>query len=108
LKINTSDVLRYKSLFPKANDIVSMTLQRDIIEKIDYSQEEIEKYGLSGQQNEDGTINYTWNKDIEPKYVGLTPQELKFLNECIDKQDVAKTIDTELFGFVLSARELVQ
>lgn len=102
IKISAKDVINYKSLFPQANNILSMRIQMDIEKKIDYTQEEMEAINLKVvTTGEEGQTGYTWDKNAAPKEVELTVNEHEYLKECIQKQDKAKQINVNLYEFVI-------
>lgn len=88
MKLSIKERLNFGSILPKENDYVSSLLSRDILKKIDLSQEEIKKIELKNVNNQLSWKN-NLDKDIE---VEFTAAELNVLNEAINKLDKANKI----------------
>ncbi len=101
LKLSVKDRLNLKGLFPPQNDILGQIMARDIDEKVQITQAEIEKIDL--KQRPEGGLQ--WDKEkAKDKTIEFTGAELEFLRTQITRLDAAKQVTSDLLELCLKIR----
>jgi len=101
IKLSVKDRIVIRQLFPNESDLVTQLLVRDIIEKTEFTQEEIKKIGL--KVNEKG---YTWNPEAKEKEVDFTKAELEFLKSRVDEWDKKKRITQDILDLCIKIKDI--
>jgi len=97
MKFSVKDrVLMSNQLLPKEGDIVTLSIARDILEKVKLSQDEIKRSGL--EVNEASRLR--WKKDFK-KVIEFSKAELELLKKQINDLDTRKKITPELLDLCL-------
>ena len=101
IKLSVKDRIVIRQLFPNESDIVTQLMVRDIIEKTEFTQEEIEKINL--KVNEKG---YTWDPQAKEKEVDFTKAELEFLKSRVDEWDKKKRITQDILDLCVKIKDV--
>jgi len=93
------------SFLPKQSDIVTMIIAKDIIEKVETTQEENKLAGV--KPNPQGGVSW----DVEQakaidKEIDFTNPEIELLQTQIKLRDTKKEITQELLGLVIKLRDM--
>ena len=89
-------------LLPEKGALLTMTNKRNIIKKIDFSSEEMEKFEIK-QNKDNGTI--TWRNEIEPFDIDFNSEELNLLKEQVEQLDKANEISDRNFDLCIKIKE---
>jgi len=112
MKLTPVDRILIGQLMPKETDLITQSLIRDILKKIDLSTEEAEKYGvrIDGEKNEEGKIinpNIFWNKLAmeEESDFEISKTELSVLKNAVEEVDKAKKVTQIILDTCLKIKE---
>ena len=97
MKLSVKDrVLMSNQLLPKEGDIVTLTIAKDVQDKIRISQDEMKRSGMKA--NPAGGLQ--WDKDFK-KVIEFTNAELELLRKQIGELDTKKKITPEILDVCL-------
>lgn len=102
IKLNIKERILMGQLYPKAGDILTITIVKDLIEKVNLTPAEIKEIELKPVEN-----GYQWDntKDFN-KEIDLVPIEIGILKKQIDTLDAKKELPVEVLDLCLKIREL--
>lgn len=102
MKLGIMDRLAMTSdLLPKEGDIVSLTIARDIRQKVGFQQAEMEKIGM--KTREGGGLE--WKEEGKKKEFSFTNAEKELLKTQVSSLDKQKKITKDLLPMCLMIRE---
>lgn len=97
VKLNLKDRFIIGELLPPKANRLTMIIVRDILNKIDITQNDIEEYGITIEDN-----GYKWNQErgnIEKVY-DFTEAEIKVMLERINELDKSNSITLDMLNTV--------
>ena len=101
MKLTIKDRLLINELYPKESNLISQILVKDINEKVNITQNDIDKYNIKPEKN-----GLTWNvkkdKGIE---VGFTDKEIEFLKKQVERLDAESKITQSNIDLCLKIKE---
>lgn len=101
LEITVKDRLVHGDLLPQQGDILTLTLAKDIGEKLRLTQADMKTAGFERSPGQKG---FTWKKEITRKVV-FTNAEIEFLRAQVDRLDKEKKITTDILSLCLKIRQ---
>lgn len=98
-ELEVKDRLVIPEFFPERGSLITKTLERDIAERIKFSQAEMQEINMI-QKAENGQVIWDPSK-AKPKLIEFTSAEIQFLKGQVERVDregmfTAQTIDTGL------------
>jgi hypothetical protein len=100
MKLSVKERIQLEILYPKAEDIKTMILVKDIQDKITLTQKELAEYKF-----ESTPTGYKWQDEKEEKEVEFTTLELELLKKGVTELDKNKKVTIELIGLVLKIQK---
>ena len=95
MRILISEIIHYQKLFKEQGNLITLRLQKDIAEKVELTQEEMETYNFK-VENVQGGSRYIWDNPEAYKSVHFTQAELSYLKTCVAEKDKASAIPVYL------------
>lgn len=96
MKLSIKERIVFPTLFPNKSDLITLRLVKDFAKKIELSQDEIKKIGLTVV---DG--NYGWNNGVKLEIdVKFTELELKMFKDKIKEMDESKTVPLDIIDLI--------
>jgi hypothetical protein len=97
VKLNLKDRFIIGELLPQKANRLTMVIARDILNKIDITQNDIEEYGITIEGN-----GYKWNpeKGVIEKEYDFTEAEINVLIEGINELDKSNGITLDMINTV--------
>ena len=99
MKLFVQERMLIPNLLPEKGNIIDMTVKRDIVKKVELTQEELTELKLEVKQaaNTDN-VYYTWDREKDVGIdVELTKKELELLQKQVKTLDDAGEITDQLF-----------
>ena len=108
MKLTANERMTFYSLCPtEGADIITQTLVRDLLEKVELSQSEIKT--LNVRPNEGGGIKWDEPNEVPLKNVTFSELELGLLKGQVDKFDNEKKVSQRMLSLCLKIqKELVK
>lgn len=101
MKLSVKERLNVTNICPAKGNILTQTIVRDILEKVKFSQEELEKIKMVEVGN-----SVKWDSDLaRDTEVSFTEPELRVLRDEITNMDKNKEITQNLLGLCLKIKE---
>lgn len=88
-------------LLPKQGDILTLTIAKDIQEKIEFTQKEIELIGLKPKEGG----GFEWKEKGFEKEIIFTKAEMELLRNQINELDKQKKINAEMLSLCILLRD---
>ncbi len=102
LKMTLSERLLFPQIYPEKTNVLSAVLRRDIAEKVQLTQNQMELLGVKIETN-----RTTWNtKKDKTTTVGFTVAEMKFLKTRVDDMDKKEEIRDNLLDVILKIQDV--
>ncbi len=96
MKLDLAERLHFGVLLPDKGDYISLTLKRDILDKLKITQEEIKEWDL---KTDDGQT-YNWNPQADTiKEFDFTQAELAMIKDKLKSLNDAKSLDAITYEF---------
>lgn len=99
MKMGVKDRLIVPQIFPKEANLISQRIMRDIAQKTELSQEEMDAVGM--KPAEEGGVR--WDDDLEEKAgkktIKFTDAEIGFLKDQVKKLDETQKVTRDTFLF---------
>lgn len=95
MKLTVLERLRMGEFIPQQSDALTMTIARDIVEKVTISQEEQKLINLRIEPNPNNPneLLQKWDdENAKDKEIDFTDAEIKVLREKVQEKNTAKTI----------------
>lgn len=102
MKLTVRDRLTISNLYPTESDIKTQILVRDITQKVEMTQDEIERINLVSIK---GGMNWDTRLESEPKKVDFSNLEIVFLKEQVERLEQTKKISMNILDLVLKIRD---
>ncbi len=94
IKLSVKERLNLVSHFPNEDSYSNLIIRKDLINKIELNQVEIEKLKVKSQNNQ---ITWDSSQEIEIK-VALTNPEKSYISEILKKLDSERKLNSELIA----------
>lgn len=101
MKLYVKDRLLFQQLYPKESDLSTQILVRDIRNKVDIKQEDIEKYGVRSEGRA-----FQWNSEKDKgEEIEFSNAEIQLLKEQVRLLDQQKKVTPEILDLCLKIKE---
>lgn len=88
MKLNTLERIVITDILPQRANFVELVIKNDIADKVNFKQEEIEKYGI---KTEDSRISWESEAELE---VEFTDFEKNMIKDSLKKLDESKQLES--------------
>jgi len=96
MSLTVAERINFPLMFSERSNMVSMTLQKAISEKVVFSKEDIEKYDLKFDEK---LRQYTWDISKEDSVeIELSSKEVVYLQEQVKRIDTANEVTRFTFS----------
>ena len=103
LKLSTNERIFFNELLPNQADILGQVLARDIINKVQLNQSELDKIEFKSNPKGEG---YIWKRvNLKGKTIEFTSAEMELLRTQVTRLDNAKQVTSNLLELCLKIKE---
>lgn len=101
IKLTTQERLMARFLVPQTGGLITLKLAKDILEKIEFSGQEIET--LNMEDMEEGRVKWSIEKAkyLEPFTLNFTKKEIDIIKKRIDELDKEEKLPLNLYDLAV-------
>lgn len=106
MKLKVEDRISFKILYPAKGSMTDNILIKDINEKVEFGQEEIEKIDLRQERVSEDMYTWKWTKEVDSdKEVEFSNLELSFLKDQVKRLDNAKEVTPQIIDVCIAIKD---
>jgi len=103
MELSVHNRLHLQHFIPKEGNFLTMTIAKDLISKINFSQEEYKTFGIRPSEDESQII---WDKEAPNSTIEFTEPEIELLKKQVEALDKKNKITSASFDVAKLIKEL--